>query len=277
MSISKVGGTYAYMYNPQTGRLSTKDGTEDDFTKYYNEGYTDELGERLNGFDSTRKSVFEMWIENLTSTGTIKNDGREYELAEEIVDGGHSYFYLDGEKILDFGTAGDFTVEDLEEEDERFWRPHRIFQHKGYNPVDNSINLAVGDVFDMGRYRLRVTANSVEVEGLQRTREGKYYNIDLLRWGLDSLIRFTEHGVNSAFVCDESMPMLIELLKQLGVDVSRDFIINGTKCKFSDGEICIAEYVPPRKSESYKKMVKEFEECSLLSLKTLKEEFDIKV
>ncbi len=78
MSVSKVGGIYAYTYNPQTGRISTKEGKEDDFTKYYNDGLTEELAERLNGFDRTRKGVMkDVFIDNLISVGKIKNDGRE--------------------------------------------------------------------------------------------------------------------------------------------------------------------------------------------------------
>ncbi len=33
-------------------------------------------------------------------------------------------------------------------------------------------------------------------------------------------------------------PMLLELLRQLGVDTDREFILNGTKCEVRNGKIC---------------------------------------
>jgi len=264
MSVSKVGGTYAYMYNPQTGRISTKEGKEDDFTKYYNDGLTEELADRLNGFDRTRKGVMkDVFIDNLISVGKIKNDGREYEIAEEIIDGATSIYYLNGEKILEAGTAGDMTLEDIDEESKIKNQPHKIYQRRGYNPLDNSINISVGDVYDFGNgYRLRVTENCVEVEKYGRGSREIDEKMKILSWGLDGLIRFGDHGLDPGMIYKDSMPMLISLLNELGVDTSRDFIVNGTKCAVSYGQIGFAEgeYVPREPSESYKKMVKYFEE-----------------
>ena len=210
-----------------------------------------------------------VFIDNLISTGRIKNDGREYEIAEEIVDGVTSYYYLNGEKILEAGIAGDMTLEDVDQEWERTHQPHKTYQHRGYNPLDNSINIAVGDVYDLGNdYRLRVKANSVEVEKYGSGSRENDKKMEILRWGVDGLIRFSEHRVHTSLVDGECAPMLLNLLKQLGVDTSRDFIINGTKFTVSFGEIGLAEYIPREPSESYKRMVKDREQIRLQPLST---------
>ncbi|MCM1257921.1 MAG: hypothetical protein NC307_08710 [Roseburia sp.] len=87
------------------------------------------------------------------------------EVAKEIVDGITSFYYLNGERILEASTGGDFTSEDMRREREITSRLHKAYQRKGYNPLDNSINISVGDVYDLENgYRLRVKANSVVVE-----------------------------------------------------------------------------------------------------------------
>ena len=58
MSVSAIGNTYSYIYNYETKKLTTTDGGENEFTKYFNgeiEGYESET---LNGFDKQRRSGF---------------------------------------------------------------------------------------------------------------------------------------------------------------------------------------------------------------------------
>ena len=58
MGISGVGSVSTYIYNSKTGKLSTKDGTQDDFVDYFNGDLKENFSDTLNGFDAKdRKSV----------------------------------------------------------------------------------------------------------------------------------------------------------------------------------------------------------------------------
>ena len=37
MGISGVGSVHSYIYNMKTGKLSTKDGADDEFVEYFND------------------------------------------------------------------------------------------------------------------------------------------------------------------------------------------------------------------------------------------------
>ena len=52
MAISGIGTSCTYIYNSQTGKLSSKDGTKDPFVDYFNGDRSDETRSQLNGFDA---------------------------------------------------------------------------------------------------------------------------------------------------------------------------------------------------------------------------------
>lgn len=52
MSISAIGNTYSYIYNFETKKLTTTDGGENEFTKYFNGEIEGHESETLNGFDA---------------------------------------------------------------------------------------------------------------------------------------------------------------------------------------------------------------------------------
>ena len=48
MAISGIGNSCTYIYNSQTGKLSSKDGTKDAFVDYFNGDRSDETRSQLN-------------------------------------------------------------------------------------------------------------------------------------------------------------------------------------------------------------------------------------
>ncbi len=64
MSITKVGSSYNFIYNTKTGKLSTKDGSKNEFVDFCNGDVKGEDTETLNHFDEhtryqfTRESVY---------------------------------------------------------------------------------------------------------------------------------------------------------------------------------------------------------------------------
>lgn len=55
MSVSGIGTSSTYLYDATTGKLSTKDGTKNNFVDYFNGDSSEETLEDLNGFDKNNK------------------------------------------------------------------------------------------------------------------------------------------------------------------------------------------------------------------------------
>lgn len=59
MSITKVGSSYNFIYNTKTGKLSTKDGSKNEFVDFCNGDVKGEDTETLNHFDEHNISLQE--------------------------------------------------------------------------------------------------------------------------------------------------------------------------------------------------------------------------
>ena len=55
MSVSGIGTSCTYLYDATTGKLSTKDGTKNNFVDYFNGDSSEETLEDLNGFDKNNE------------------------------------------------------------------------------------------------------------------------------------------------------------------------------------------------------------------------------
>ena len=58
MSITKVGSSYNFIYNTKTGKLSTKDGSKNEFVDFCNGDVKGEDTETLNHFDEHTRYQF---------------------------------------------------------------------------------------------------------------------------------------------------------------------------------------------------------------------------
>lgn len=256
MGVSGIGSRKTYIYNTQTGKLSSKDGQQDAFVDYFNGDINGDEDDTLNGFDRARKAdinnLIEVWAQ-VDKSLFNDPDKVEYEITTETVDAVTSTVQVDGGKIFTCYSAGFFTCIDPSELFQKAG-PFQTYEHKGYDPSDNSVNIAVGDAFDLGNgRRLRVGADQVYGEGHGYKNGETDEKLQALAWGLGALIHFAEgrwsgvmleFGDRVAVASDRSdpmggtTPMLLELLRQLGVDTDREFILNGTKCEVRNGKIC---------------------------------------
>ena len=104
MSISGVGSQNTYIYNSQTKRLSTKDGSKDEFVDYFNGDISADESSSLNGFDAGRKKDIEtmIWIWSMDEKGNIFNNPAktEFEITAEVIDAAESTYYIDGKRGL---------------------------------------------------------------------------------------------------------------------------------------------------------------------------------
>lgn len=96
--------------------------------------------------------------------------------------------------------------------------PFRTYKHQEYNPVDNSINIAVGDRYNLGNgYRLTIKEDCVWGEGY-----GSGSSADDER--MNALVHFADQQYFSSMIDDNSTPMVLHFLKELGVDTSKEFM-----------------------------------------------------
>lgn len=241
MGISGVGSRNTYIYNSRTGKLSSKDGQKDDFVDYFNGDINGDESDTLNGFDRARKAEIENLIEVWTQfdKNLFSDPAREeYEITTETVDAVTSTVQVDGGKIFTCYSGGFFTYIDpsvlFQKEG-----PFLTHEHKGYDPSDNSVSIAVGDVFDLGNgCRLRVGEDEVCGTGYGNRNGENDEKLKALAWGLGALIHFAEGQWSDVMLeLGDTTPMLLELLRQLGVDTDREFILNGTKCEVRNGKI----------------------------------------
>lgn len=255
MSVSGVGSRNTYIYNTRTGKLSSKDGQQDAFVDYFNGDINGNEDDTLNGFDRARRAEIKNYLELMPQIdGNLFKDPakEEYEITTEIVDAVTSTVKVEGSKIFTCYSGGFFAYIDPAE---LFYKvgPFRTREHKGYDPSDNSVSIAVGDVFDLGNgCRLRVGEDQVYGEGYGYRNGEKDERLKALASGLGALIHFAEgqwsHVIlemNDKLASDldrndlmgGTTPMLLELLRQLGVNTDREFILNGTKCEVRGGRI----------------------------------------
>lgn len=235
MSVSKIGESYTYIYNAQTGKLRTKDGEQDDFVDYFNGDLKGEDSDTLNGIDATRKGDLETLIKffggQVNPNLFTGSETGEYEITAEWVDAMTAEYSVDGKKIMTRYVGEAYTPNEIKQ----FLTnspPFVTRTSKGYDPTDNSINLAVGDRFDLGNGSCLVVGDrSVYVDGEESDA------VNRLMWALNNLIHFADQQMVASWIDRESTPMLLDLLKELGVDTDREFIINGTKCEVRDGRI----------------------------------------
>lgn len=241
MSISKIGGSYTYIYNAQTGKLRTKDGGQDDFVDFFNGDLKAEDSDTLNGIDVKRKGDLERLINIFGGQFNPKlftgSETGEYEITADHVDAMTSHYSVDGKKVFS-AYAGKLQTSESLRSAFTTTQPYKTRDSKGYDPFDNSINIAVGDSFDLRNgYRLVVDKDNVYVERYGDGNDENEMKANLLAWNLNALIHFADGQWSWAMIDEACTPMLLNLLRELGVDTDKEFIINGTKCEVQDGRI----------------------------------------
>lgn len=240
MSITGIGSHYSYLYNAQTHKLSTKDGNDDAFVKYFNDEITEgEYGE-LNGYNAKMKgdilSMIRLFNSGVQGAKVFESDDDLYEITAEIVNGEEAKYSVNGVHSFKSYSAMPYTKAEVAEFSNPF-RPYKTYDSKGYNVSDNSINIAVGDVYDLGNGKKVIVENN-KMKGIGFTNDNMdIYHFNVLLIGLDSLMRVADQIGFSSLFDEESTPMILDFLQKRGVDTTREFIVNGTKMEVVNGKI----------------------------------------
>lgn len=243
MSISGVGSVNSYIYNIKTGKLSTKDGSHDEFVDYFNDNLKGENSDALNGFDQQRKGCVKQMLRLMKEMGLGKNildtlQGDEIEITSEIVDATTSTYCINGEKVFTVNAAVRYTPEEISVFG-TMNHPYKTTHPTGYDSVKNRLSIGVGNVFEFGNgYKFTVERDRVRIDSYGKGTAEDYQNAGSFAFGLSALIHFGDQQAFSALHrAAVSTPMMLEFLKELGVDTSREFIINETRCEVRNGRI----------------------------------------
>ncbi len=243
MGISGVGSVNSYIYNMKTGKLSTKDGLRDEFAEYFNDDLDGRDSHALNGFDQQRKSGIKKMVSLMEEMGLGKNvldtlQGDEIEITSEMADATTCIFSINGEKVFTVNAAVSYTPEEISVFG-RLDHPYKTTHPTGYDPVRNRLSIGVGNVFSFGNgYKFTVERDGVRIDSYGKGTAEDYQNAGSFAFGLSALISFGDQQAFSALHrAAVSTPMMLEFLNELGVDTSREFIINDTRCEVRHGRI----------------------------------------
>ena len=271
MEVSGVGSSFSYIYNSKTGKLSSKDGSENEFTDYFNGNIEGKDSETLNGFDAGNKGSMKRLVELLEKGMIGKNildslNGDEYEISGEIVDAATSEYAVNGKKIFTCYGGMPYTPEEIGQFMSK--QSFKTRQSKAYDSATNSINIAVGDVFDLGNgYRLTVKDDYIYGEGYGKDKE-KDEKVSLLERALEALVHFADQQWMAATmdVTAGGSDALLGFLRELGVDTGKEFVINGTKCEVRNGKIREVGNYNAVPGSAYEKALQRSEELAYIPL-----------
>lgn len=239
MAVNGIGSVHTYIYNTSTGKLATKDGSKDDFVDYFNGDLSGKDSDTLNGFDQRQKCNINdilMLLQSEKVNGLIHGKNTdEIEITSVFEDATTSHYSINGDKVFTAYDMNAFTYMDHKMTDDLLYR---TLHAKPYDPSDNSLHIAVGDVFDLGNgYQLKVEKDHIQIESPDNGNEENDHKAKQLAYGLHALIRFADQQWMSGMIDRESTPMLLNLLHEIGVDTEKEFQINGTKCEVRHGRI----------------------------------------
>jgi len=246
MSISGVGTVYCYNYNLMTKRISSANGQEDEFVQYCNDDIKGEDTTALNGYDYRTKGVINGFMEKmqwLYDAGLMEKPVAEFgvedvELSCEIEDTTTTSVYVNGEKRLTAIVPGVLYTGDEIRSFATIAPPFKTRIHQDYNPADNSIHIAVGDRFSYGNgYTFTVGETKVMGAGYDGKNDAENQAADRFMGALNSLLHFADQQYISDMIDKDLTPQLLSFLQKQGVDTSREFTINETRCEVRDGRI----------------------------------------
>ena len=262
MGITGVGSSYNFVYNTKTGKLSTKDGSKNEFVDFCNGDVKGEDTETLNHFDEHTRYQFTRMLfaygTGMTGQNPFAND-EKVEITADIDSATHTSFYVNGQKAFTAITGMSYLPSEIQ----TFGTVQQPFKTRGYKPYDpstNSITIGVGSRFNLGNgYSMTVQEDFVWGEGYGNGSKADDERCNMMIGGLNSLIHFADQQYFSSMT-DTYTDYILDFLASQGVDTSREFVINGTHCELVNGKIREVgnDYVVP--SSIQQKAVKRYEE-----------------
>lgn len=240
MSVTGVGSQYTYMYNAATNKLSTREGDADKFCDFFNgELEEDDYGE-LNGYDMKMKKDIESMIllfnSGVQGAHVFNPDEGLYEISTEIVQGDTAKYTVNGKHSFTGCVGMQYTKSELKSFTD-LQQPYKTTTAQKYNALDNSVNIAVGNIYNIGGGR-KIIVESNRMHGIGFSDDNREINeFNKYLDGLNALMRVADGLAPSSIITDEVTPYVLNFLHNEGVDTNKEFIINGTKLHVVNGKI----------------------------------------
>lgn len=257
MNVKGVGSYSEFTYNYETGKISTESQDEEDllFVKYFNGEFDtdgDHLPEGLTGFDYRKRGEILSMAESLMRNGYWKNHPEEYDgdivLGIRIEDAATWYITSPEISTLNCLSGGiRYTKEEMAYE-----RGEVDFNTKlslPYNAKNNSITIGIGASYELlDGYTFKIETNKVSFHRMP----GKGDDLTDQEAGmicqyLEAFLRFADQqwgskSIYSMYNGNDYNRIIKKFLEKLGVDISKEFTVNETKCVFQDNQFVDAEY-----------------------------------
>ncbi|MBQ2799778.1 MAG: hypothetical protein IJF03_00135 [Lachnospiraceae bacterium] len=242
MDITGIGTTRSYTYCQTTKKLGTQN-SDDAFVKWYNgEINQEQLPAQINGFDDDVKRDLETILSDYSQRSGVEGYSEEsmqdndVQVTVHIRDVDCIEYNVNGIKITSYSPVL------CSPEDEKIFCgenvPYATTVHQDYNAANNSIQIAVGDEYDVGNgYKLVIGNNSVDVVKTAGADPREWDRVNYLSLALSDFIHFADQQWMSMESSDEINQVVIDFLQKLGVNTEETFTVNKTQCEIVNGRI----------------------------------------
>lgn len=245
---TKIGTKYTLRYDTKNKQIIANNGEKDALVDLFNDCASDEQLNQLNHYDLDIKNFLNGILFNpidrdhkaLSELLALEED--EVDIGVEILTPGEIKFsyLLNGEpRSIVYGTGEWYIKEDFAE----FSKGYQTSKHKDYDPATNSITFAIGDTFMVGGTEYIMTTENVRPKGSVREGYGAGFSREELEeqerytGAISRFMTFAEGSAGSDTIMEEDTPLVLSFLRSQGVDISKEFTINNTKCHVVNGKI----------------------------------------
>ncbi len=240
MGITGVGSHYTYMYDANTNKLSTKEGTPDKFCDFFNGDLAENDYGELNGYDMKMKKDIESMImlfnSGVQGANVFNPEEGLYEISTEIVQGDKAKYTVNGKHTFTGCVGIQYTKSQFEAFTD-LQQAYKTTSSQKYNPENNSMNIAIGDVYNIGKGRKIIVENDwmhgigFSDNNWEINEFNKYLD------GLNALMRVADGLAPSSIITADVTSYVLDFLHDQGVDTNKEFVINGTKMQVVNGRI----------------------------------------
>ena len=245
---TKIGTKYTLRYDTKNKQIIANNGEKDALVDLFNDNASDEQLNQLNHYDLDIKNFLNGILFNPIDrdhkalSELLAMEGDEVDIGVEILTPGEIKFsyLLNGEpRSIVYGTGEWYIKEDFAE----FSKGYQTSKHKDYDPATNSIAFAIGDTFMVNGTEYIMTSENIRPKGSLYEGYGAGFSREELEeqerytGAISRFMTFAEGSAGSDTIMEEDTPLVLSFLSSQGVDISKEFTVNNTKCHVVDGKI----------------------------------------